>query len=341
MVRRGVRRTVRMPPRGAVAPVGWPVAWPATPPAVGPWCRRNFIPRRPNFRKKQTGLPDPNPKPTPAWLGGAIARSNATPLPGRLPLGQRADGPPSRRVTEPTSRRARKRQEFEPPSSAPTPRTAQDAPRECEVRTAPCPGFRLLSSPTHSHAWPFAVARATQVCRRNHNQSGTVWRAIALARSDHPAATGESDPSVTLPRTSPPAIVWYQQAPIIQSDPAIGVTDTSASRAWVHVGQPAPKTALKASHKALYRPEECLGSHGARPRQRGLVTNRHKSSCHVTILRFWPAISEPGWARRKKVSLGVLLRRTRPSHGRVLPKLDPPEARQNFLLAGLCTVHCA
>ena len=131
-----------------------------------------------------------------------------------MPLGQRADGPPSRRVTEPTSRRARKRQEFEPPSSAPTPRTAQDAPRECEVRTAPCPGFRLLSSPTHSHAWPFAVARATQVCRRNHNQSGTVWRAIALARSDHPAATGESDPSVTLPRTSPPAIVWYQQAPI-------------------------------------------------------------------------------------------------------------------------------
>ena len=260
------------------------VKW-RTPPDVGPWCRRNFIPRRPNFRKNQTGLPDPNPKPTPAWLGGAIARSNATPLPGRLPLGQRADGPPSRRVTEPTSRRARKRQEFEPPSSAPTPRTAQDAPRECEVRTAPCPGFRLLSSPTHSHAWPFAVARATQVCRRNHNQSGTVSRAIVITRSDHPTATGESEPSVTLPRTSPPAIVWYQQAPIIQSDPAIGVTDTSASRAWVHVGQPAPKTALKASHKVLYRPEECLGSHGARPRQRGLVTNRHKSSCHVTILR--------------------------------------------------------
>ena len=252
-------------------------------------------------------------KPPPAGCGGPIPCRDAPRRTGLLPLGRRADGPPSRRVAEPTSRRARKRQEFEPPSSAPTPRTAQDAPRECEVRTAPCPGFRLLSSPTHSHAWPFAVARATQVCRRNHNQSGTVWRAIALARSDHPAATGESDPSVTLPRTSPPAIVWYQQAPIIQSDPAIGVTDTSASRAWVHVGQPAPKTALKASHKALYRPEECLGSHGARPRQRGLVTNRHKSSCHVTILRFWPAISEPGWARRKKVPLGVRLKSTRPS----------------------------
>mgnify|MGYP004210666867 CR=1 FL=1 len=122
------------------------------------------------------------------------------------------------------------------------------------------------------------MARATQVYRHNRNQSDTVLRVITLARSDHPISMGESEPSVTLPRTSPPAIVWYQQAPIIQSDPAIGVTDTSASRAWVHVGQPAPKTALKASHKALYRPEECLGSHGARPRQRGLVTNRHKSS---------------------------------------------------------------
>ena len=115
------------------------------------------------------------------------------------------------------------------------------------------------------------MARATQVCRRNHNQSGTVSRAIVITRSDHPTATGESEPSVTLPRTSPPAIVWYQQAPIIQSDPAIGVTDTSASRAWVHVGQPAPKTALKASHKALYRPEECLGSHGARVPDRDSV----------------------------------------------------------------------
>ena len=91
-----------------------------------------------------------------------------------------------------------------------------------------------------------------------------VWKAIALARSDHPAAMGESEPSVTLPRTPPPAIVRYQQEPILQSYPAIDATDTSASHAWVHVGQPAPKTALKASHKVLSRHEECLGSHKAR-----------------------------------------------------------------------------
>ena len=42
----------------------------AIPPAVGPWCRRNFIPRRHKLRKIQTGLPGPNPKSPPAWLGG-------------------------------------------------------------------------------------------------------------------------------------------------------------------------------------------------------------------------------------------------------------------------------
>jgi hypothetical protein len=161
-------------------------------------------------------------------------------------------------------------------------------------------------------AWPFAVARATQVFRRNHNQPGTVWRVIALARSDHPTATGESEPSVTLPRTSPPAIVWYQQAPILQSYPTINVTDTSASRAWVHVDQPAPTTALKTSQKVLYRPEEFLGSDGPDRRavastvRSRIVTNRH-APCHVTILRFWPAISEPGWTSRKKSTIWGLV----------------------------------
>ena len=246
------------------------------------------------------------------------------------PTGRQAAESPSRRAAERASARN---------SSPPRPHRPQGPlkPRPANAKSGQrrVPAFASSHRPlTHTLGhlqWPepprFADATTTS--------PAPFWRAIALARSDHPAATGESDPSVTLPRTSPPAIVWYQQAPIIQSDPAIGVTDTSASRAWVHVGQPAPKTALKASHKALYRPEECLGSHGARPRQRGLVTNRHKSSCHVTILRFWPAISEPGWARRKKVSLGVLLRRTRPSHGRVCSILYPPEARQNFRRPGL------
>ena len=55
---------------------------------------------------------------------------------------------------------------------------------------------------------------------------------------------------------------------------------------------------------------------------------------------FWLAISEPGWTSRKKVPLGIRLKPTRPSHGRVCRSLHPPEARQNFLLAGL-SAHLA
>ena len=76
---------------------------------------------------------------------------DVTPVPGSFPLGRwAADEPPRRRVTEPTSRRARERQENEPTSPAPGPMAIPDAPRECGVPTPPCSAFRLLSSPAHS-----------------------------------------------------------------------------------------------------------------------------------------------------------------------------------------------
>ena len=125
--------------------------------------------------------------------------------------------PPSRRADGPPSAQARKRQESELALSTPTPKTVRDVPRECEVRTQDS-AESLLSPPLISHrpltrtlGHLFAVARATKVCRRNHNQSDTVFRAIDLARSDHPTATGESEPLVTLPRASSPAIMRYQQ----------------------------------------------------------------------------------------------------------------------------------
>ena len=101
----------------------------------------------------------------PARLGGAMRRCDKNPLPGRMPLGRRADGAPSHRITKPTSRLARERQEIEPGSSTLIPRTVPDAPRECGVPTPPRSPFRLLSSLALSRAWPFAVAKATQVCK--------------------------------------------------------------------------------------------------------------------------------------------------------------------------------
>ena len=73
---------------------------------------------------------------------------------------------PSRRAAE---RRARERQENEAALSALAPRALPGAPRECGAPTPPCSALRLLSSPAHSRACPFAVARATQVYRRKRN----------------------------------------------------------------------------------------------------------------------------------------------------------------------------
>ena len=108
-----------------------------------------------------------------------------------------------------------------------------------------------------SRAWPFAVARATQVFRRNHNQSGTVSRVIAIARSDHPTATGESEPSVTLPRTSPPAI-GHRVVPTGTHSPELPSDRRDRHKREPRAG-PAPTTALKASHKVHCRLEERLG----------------------------------------------------------------------------------
>ena len=97
---------------------------------------------------------------------GLAARSRVATHPGVRGFCQWASEPTGRQAAESPSRRAAERASARN-SSSPRPHRPQgplqDAPRECEVRTAPCPGFRLLSSPTHSHAWPFAVARATQV----------------------------------------------------------------------------------------------------------------------------------------------------------------------------------
>ena len=76
-----------------------------------------------------------------------------------------------RRVTEPTNRRARKRKENKPALFTLIARIVPGAVRECDVPLSPCSAFRHLSSLSHSHAWPFAVAKATQVCSRNRTSA--------------------------------------------------------------------------------------------------------------------------------------------------------------------------
>ena len=97
---------------------------------------------------------------------------------------------------------------------------------------------------------------------------------------------------------------------------------------------------------------EARGTASALARGRS-ITNRHDSlwfesfrSHFALFWSFWLAISEPGCTSRKKAPLEFRLKSTRPSHGRVCWTLHPPEARQNFLLAGLSAIprfaqlHC-
>ena len=119
----------------------------------------------------------------PARLGGPIARCDVIPVPGSLPLGRWADEPPRRRVTEPTSRRARERQEDEPTSPAPEPIAIPDAPRECGFLTPPCSAFCLLSSPAH-HSQRLAIRSGQPEPPR-----------FAHATASSPAAVEELTPS--------------------------------------------------------------------------------------------------------------------------------------------------
>ena len=54
---------------------------------------------------------------------------------------------------------------------------------------------------------------------------------------------------------------------------------------------------------------------------------------------FWPAISEPGWTRRKKVPTRVLLKSTRPGRPWKCQSQSPREANENFRPPGVYRPH--
>ena len=145
------------------------------------------------------------------------------------------------------------------------PRTVPGAPRECGVPTPPCSAFRLLSSPAHSHAWPFAVAKATQVCTR--------IRTSRVAGEESPSSR---DPTTRLDRygggraiRDSPSDVGACHRVVRRHTCCSPVTRRSmrATQAratpGVSGGQPAPNAASKLSHEARRSSEECAGSHAS------------------------------------------------------------------------------
>ena len=81
-----------------------------TPQDVGPFFRRNFISRGIGIGQNKPWLPTPDPKPTPAWLGGAIALPTQIHIRGLRhwagePAGHLGAESPSRRTAGPASAR--------------------------------------------------------------------------------------------------------------------------------------------------------------------------------------------------------------------------------------------
>ena len=109
-----------------------------------------------------------------------------------------------------------------------------------------------------------------------------VMRAITLARSDHPIAMGGSEPSATAPRTPPPGIVWCCETPVLENpDERSDERDKNVSWDRVSRGPSSTKGRIKAESE---RSQQARGVPGVEPYQtveRGSVTNRHDSPCHI------------------------------------------------------------
>ena len=147
--------------------------------------------------------------------------------------------------------------------SALAPRAFPDAPRECGVPTPPCSALRLLSSPAHSRACPFAVARATQVYRRKRNQPGINLRGHRPRAVRPPDRYGR----VRAIRDSPSDVAACHRV-VRRHICCSPVTRRRSMRATqaraapgVNVYQPAPMAASKLSNEARRSSEECVGSH--------------------------------------------------------------------------------
>ena len=165
---------------------------------------------------------------------------------------------------EPTNRRVRKRQENKPALSTLIAWIVLGAVRECNVPVPPCSAFLLLSSLSYSHAWPFAVAKTTQVCTRNRTSPVAVEESPSSRDPiTRPLRRSPCHPRLSLRRRCMSSC-GAETHQFFSGHSTIDASDTSARAApGVNVGQPAPKAALDVSHEARRSSGECVGSHAS------------------------------------------------------------------------------
>ena len=177
-------------------------------------------------------------------------------------MSRRATSAPSHRADEPPpGRRARKRQENKLALSTLIARMVPGAVRECDVPVPPCSAFRLLSSLSYSHAWSFAVTKATQLCTRNRTSPVAVEESPpSRDPGTRPLRRSSRHPRLSLRRRCMSSC-GAETHQFFSGHSAIDASDTRARAApGVHVGQPASNAASKVSHEARRSSEKCVGS---------------------------------------------------------------------------------
>ena len=174
----------------------------------------------------------------------------------------------------------RERQETEPASSTPTPKTVRNAPSEV---TCPYAAVFRLSAPLVAHSCACLAIRSGQ----SHPVSWTQaqpsdWDRIAtaLSGSSHSAAKEELEhaPSVTLPPTSLNAIVWC-----VGRHTCYPVTrrSTRATKARAALGarrSASPKDSIRSELRGLQRARGVPEQHDGRSVASTVVTKCHKTS---------------------------------------------------------------
>ena len=153
--------------------------------------------------------------------------------------------------------------------------------------------FALCPLASHSHAWSFAVARATQVCTRNRTSPGAVENAPPSRDPiTRPLRRSPRHPGLPLQRRRMPSC-GAETHLLFTGHSTIDASNTSARNTWSERWPASPKAASKLSHEARRSSEECVGSVRIAPPQLRIVTNRHCLKVFVLIL---PCFGHFGWS---------------------------------------------
>ena len=150
---------------------------------------------------------------------------------------------------------------------------------------------------------------------------------------------GESEPSVTVPRTSPPAIVWCCETPVLKNLDERSERDKRELRqgpTWTIQHQRAYQTRVRTLAAG---PRSAWGR--TMPGRESVVRSRIVTIRHTTSYFGdfgGPFPREPGWTSRKKVPLGVRLKPTRRSHTKHFLAHKCPRSKATKPRRGVCGV---